>query len=456
LEELNNTATAYQSPVEHETVGVTIMDVNTGFVVYESAQHELLYPASITKIMTALVVLEEVQNLEEDLVLSENSVLSLPYYASRMHALPGDVMSVREALYGLMLRSGNEVANALAEHVSGDMDSFVNHMNRRAAELGANNTRFINPSGLPGDNQHTTAFDMALIMREAITHPVFNEIVGTDTFFIDRPLQNYHDGLTIRNTNLLTRPGEFFDSRVVGGKTGFTNAAQHTLVTYARQGETGFIISTLYGGWRVPTQDTVALMDYAFSLPVITIFSRYAHSWEIPVIQVIDGELETIGTVTVRPAESVNVPVHPDNTPEVHDVRVVPDYLTPPVRVGDVVGFTEIFAGTQSLGQIDIVAETSALPAVVEIQRGVSEQQETATLVSAPINNTPFGGLFSSDIRIFGGISPLNLILPITVLLLLCVAMLMLRRRRKIVQRRRRRGRFKNAQYSKLRFSKNL
>ncbi|MCL1988809.1 MAG: D-alanyl-D-alanine carboxypeptidase [Firmicutes bacterium] len=442
------------SSVEHETVGVTIMDVSTGFVVYESAQHELLYPASITKIMTALLVLEEVQDLDEELVYSDNSVLSLPYYASRMHALPGDVMTVREALYGLMLPSGNEVANALAEHVSGNIDFFVNHMNRRAVELGAVNTKFINPSGLPGDDQHTTAYDMALIMKQAITHPVFNEVIGTSEFLIDRPLQNFHDGLTIRNTNLLIRPGEFFDSRVIGSKTGFTDAAQHTLVTYARDGDTELIISALFGGRYVPTRDTITLMDYAFSLPRVVIFNRYQYDFEIPVKQEIDGELETIATVTIRPAESISVPVQPANMPEIQEIRDFPEYLSPPVRVGDIVGQTEVFANSQSLGTMNLVAESSALPTVPAIHRGNPEPQELVGIVSTPPNDTPFGGLFSNTTSILT--TAISIILPIIALLLACTVILMLRRRNKIIQRRRRMARNRNNQYARLRFSKNI
>ena len=272
---IDETYTEYTNRLQ--SAAITVMDARTGFVLYENAQHDLMYPASVTKIMTALLVLEEINDLQEDLVFSEYSVLSLPIYASRMNMAAGDTITIYEALYGLMLPSGNDVANALAEHVSGDIGSFVDLMNQRAAELGAANTRFINPCGLPGYKQHTTAYDISLIMKEAITHPVFNEIIATPSFFIP-PTENFPEGLTIHNTNLLIWcEGPYYNPWVIGGKTGFTNAAQHTLVSYAQQGEHALIVSVLYAPRRATFTDTNILLNHAFSLPIKTIFDCEIH-----------------------------------------------------------------------------------------------------------------------------------------------------------------------------------
>jgi D-alanyl-D-alanine carboxypeptidase len=243
---------------------VLVMDAETGVVLYETQGFTRRYPASITKIMTALVVLEEVQDLYERVIFSENAV-TLPHYAGRMHMEAGESITVLEALYGIMLPSANDIARALAEHVSGNIPDFVEKMNHRAWELGAYNTRFINPCGLPGANQFTTAYDIALIKNAATAHPLYVEIIGTPYFYL--PPTNMHEyERQMRNSNLMVRPsrGEF-NSYVIGGKTGFTNAAQHTLVTYAANDFHEVIISVLYASPRGTIfSDTAALIEFIF------------------------------------------------------------------------------------------------------------------------------------------------------------------------------------------------
>jgi len=243
---------------------VLAMCVQTGDVLFEQEGFTRRYPASITKIMTALVVLEQVRDLNAPIYFSENAV-ALPYYAGRMGMEAGESMTVLEALYGIMLPSANEVARALAEHVSGSIGEFVILMNRRAQALGAHDTQFINPCGLPGANQFTTAHDMALIKRAAIENPIYVEIIRTP--YLDFPPTPQHEYVRqMRNSNLMVRPGtEEFNTLVIGGKTGFTNAAQHTLITYAAKDDREIILSVLYASPRSEIfSNTALLMDYVF------------------------------------------------------------------------------------------------------------------------------------------------------------------------------------------------
>jgi D-alanyl-D-alanine carboxypeptidase len=244
---------------------VLVMDAKTAVVLYENEGFARRYPASITKIMTALVVLEEIDDLSQRVIFSENAV-TLPDYAGKMGMEEGESLSVLEALYGIMLPSANDIARALAEHVSGSVEAFVAQMNRRAHELGAYDTRFINPCGLPGEGQFTTAYDIALIKREAMRHPLYAEIISTPYFYLP-PNEFNEDIREMRNSNVMVRPEhEGFDSRIIGGKTGFTNAAQHTLVSYAAYENREIIISVLFASPRgVIFEDTAALMDYIFS-----------------------------------------------------------------------------------------------------------------------------------------------------------------------------------------------
>ena len=245
---------------------VLVMDAVSGRVFFEIDGFTRRYPASITKIMTAIVVLENVNDLDEMVSFSHNAV-NLPWYAARMWMVYGETLSVRDILYGLMLSSGNDLARAVAEHVSGSVDAFVYEMNRRAVEMGAYNTRFVNPCGLPGDNQYTTAFDISLIMKEAIQIPYFVEIISTAYYGFPATYER-PEGRVINNTHRMIR--QYFeyeyDPRIVGGKTGFTIAAQHTLVSYAKYDDFSLIISVLFSPNRTIFTDTRLLMDHVFGV----------------------------------------------------------------------------------------------------------------------------------------------------------------------------------------------
>ena len=255
----------YEEERMYQAASVLVMDAETGRVLYETQGFTRLYPASVTKVMTALLVLENVQNLNERVHFSETAV-GIPWYASHMRMQAGESLTVMDALYGIMLPSANETARALAEHVSGSVPAFVELMNRRAAELHAYDTRFVNPCGLPGDGQFVTAYDMALIMREAIRHPVFREIIGTAFHYIP-PTPSIGEQRSIRNSNRMVRPAEpEFNPLIVGGKTGFTNAARHTLVSYARNDTHSIIISVLLAQTLTTFSDTAALAEHIFQL----------------------------------------------------------------------------------------------------------------------------------------------------------------------------------------------
>ena len=274
-------------PPEHNAASILVMDVNTGYVFFQVEGYTLRYPASITKMMTALLALEHVEDLDEYITISSRAT-ALPWYAARLGVIAGETMTVREALYAIMLPSANEVARALAEHVSGTVSAFVDAMNRRAAELGALNTLFINPCGLPCTHpdffehtyglpcvsHRTTAYDLALVMREGITHPILVNIISTPYFslpsmyfLILQTEEIVNEERELRNTNLMVRPTEpEFDPRVIGGKTGFTRAAGHTLVTYAEYNGFEVIVVVLYAEARnYIFSDTSAILDYIFA-----------------------------------------------------------------------------------------------------------------------------------------------------------------------------------------------
>jgi D-alanyl-D-alanine carboxypeptidase (penicillin-binding protein 5/6) len=206
-----------------------VLDATSGRVLYAKNPDEALFPASTTKLVTALVVLDNTPDLSRVVTISKKAANTPP---TRVGFRAGDRVTVDVLLHAMLIKSANDAAVALAEAVADSEEKFVKKMNEKAAELGTTNTRYINANGLPGEGQSVTARDLSLIMREAIRRPVLKEILTTRE--IDVATQS---GRTkyIRNTNKLLWSNE----DIVGGKTGYTRQAMHCFVCAgARQSET--------------------------------------------------------------------------------------------------------------------------------------------------------------------------------------------------------------------------
>jgi D-alanyl-D-alanine carboxypeptidase (penicillin-binding protein 5/6) len=204
------------------------MDAVTGRVLYAKNPEHFLMPASTTKLMTALVVLENVR-LSDVVTVSRKAAKTPP---TKVGLKEGDRVTIETLLHAMLIKSANDAAVALAEAVAGAEEEFVNLMNRKAVEIGAENTRFINANGLPGEGQHITAYDLAKIMRVAIQSPVLKEILNKRVTEVST-----QSGRTvlITNTNKLL----WHDEDIVGGKTGYTRQARHCFVCVgARENET--------------------------------------------------------------------------------------------------------------------------------------------------------------------------------------------------------------------------
>lgn len=204
-------------------------------VIYSKNVHKTVYPASITKVMTALVVLENAKMDEE--VKITNVIDKLPSGSSNSNIKVGDVLTVEQLLYAMLLPSGGDASLALAEHISGDIDEFCRLMNTRAHKLGATNTNFMNPHGFFEEKHYTTAYDIYLIFNEAIKHDEFLKIISTPRFICNyTSAANKAAQLTFTNTNQYIngyhRPT--LDVMIIGGKTGYTSEAGRCLVLLSR------------------------------------------------------------------------------------------------------------------------------------------------------------------------------------------------------------------------------
>lgn len=238
-----------------------VMCAETGQVLYARNPDEVLYPASITKILTAMVALQNAA-MDDVITFSQTAYKSVPRDSAHIALSPGETLSMKDALYALALVSANDAAAGIAETVGGSIAGFAQLMNEQAKQCGAANSHFTNPHGLPDENHYTTARDMALITRAAIKTPGFLEIFSTPDYTMAPTNKKEEMPLTSKNRftdGLLDCPGFLFS------KTGWTVAAQGTLVTAARR-EGVTLIAVVMKSPKLEQKyaDTQALLDYAY------------------------------------------------------------------------------------------------------------------------------------------------------------------------------------------------
>lgn len=215
----------------------TVIDMNNGVVLYDNNGEEAHYPASITKLMTALVAVEN-STMDEVVTFSETAVYENEGDTSHIARDVGEQMTMEQCLYGMLLESANECAYAIAEHVGGgDYNKFIEMMNQKAQELGCVNTHFANSNGLHDDNHYTCSYDMALISAAAYKEPEVAKISSTRQYIIP-PTNKHTDPTVLNNGHAMIsnhRTSKYLYEYAIGGKTGFTDQALHTMVTYAQK-----------------------------------------------------------------------------------------------------------------------------------------------------------------------------------------------------------------------------
>ncbi len=252
-----------------------VMELSTGTVLYSKNIHKKHYPASITKIMTSLLTLEN-SSPSDVVTFTEAEAHGIETGSSSMYCVPGEKFTIEQVLYGIMLQSANEMCLVAADHVAGSVDKFVEMMNQRVAQLGLKDTHFMNPNGLHNDDHYTSAYDMACIAREAWKNPSFQKICGTRTYqvkstnkrkageILGGQLLNHHQMINGYETS-----SRYEKDYVIGGKTGYTSMAHSTLVTFAEK-DGMQLVSVIMKG-NSPKQgepneytDTTRILDYAF------------------------------------------------------------------------------------------------------------------------------------------------------------------------------------------------
>ncbi len=314
-----------------------LMEKDTGRVLYEQNAHEPLPMASTTKIMTALIALEKGDLT--DVVTTGPNAYGVP--GTSMYLEMGEQLTLKDMLYGLMLASGNDAAVAIAEHIGGSVKEFCQMMTERAEEIGCENTIFTTPHGLPADGHHTTAWDLALITREAMRQPAFLEIVSTQRATLPWAGHDYDRVLTNKNRLLSSYPG------AIGVKTGYTKAAGRCLVFAAeREGMTLIGVVLNCPDWF---DEAAALMDRGFdNWQRVTILSAGETARVIPVT---GGVTDSVRAVAAR---DVAAPVAVDAWPDL--IIDLPSSLEAGIRQGQAIGTASLMDGGEIIVSVPLVA----------------------------------------------------------------------------------------------------
>ena len=362
-------ASALDDPPLHSAKAVVLADMDSGRLLFEMNKDEQRSPASLTKIMTVLLAVEALErgevSLDEMVTAQADCLAGLNTDSSTSGIQPGEIISYQDLLYCAMVHSANEACNILAHRVSGSVPAFVELMNRRAAELGCTSTHFSDPNGLSNENHYTTAYEMYLITREALEHPLFAEICNTRGY--DMAATNLSQARSFANSNaLITADSEYGSSYVypaaAGVKTGFTQLAGYCLVSTAEKDGVR-LLAVVMGcdGWLNAGideyenfSDTIRLYNWAFS----NFSYRQAVSALSTVTRVeVENAVETDAYASLRPQNDVTLLLPKDLSLDTVELSptIYTEKLVAPIEAGTVLGRAEILIDGRSYGSVDLI-----------------------------------------------------------------------------------------------------
>ena len=323
-----------------------LMDYNSGKILYEKNINDKMYPASLTKIMTAIIVIENC-NLDDVAIVSYDAVMDIPFGYVTANLQIGEELTVEQLLNVLMVGSSNDAAIVLAEHVSGSVEDFAKLMNDKAKELGCQNTNFVNPNGEHDENHYSTAYDLAIISRYAMQYDTFRNIVSKTVYKLPATNKYDKDDRYFTTTNYLlvtnnnSRTDNYYYKYATGIKTGFTTPAGNCLVASSKK-DNFELISVVLGGGQTKDGlsqrylDTIALFDYGYDNYVFKGLAKKDN-----IIQTIKIKNATKNTKQLEAiiSDDIYALIKKENK----DSSILPevklkDNLKAPIKKGDVIG----------------------------------------------------------------------------------------------------------------------
>lgn len=264
----SETKILYKEPTINSEAGLLI-EVDSGNILFDKNSTKQMNPASTTKMMTAILALENC-DLDEKATVSKNAIALVPSGYTTAKLVAGEKMSIENLLYGLMLNSANEAANVIAEHISGSIEEFSKLMNEKAKEIGCTNTNFVNANGMHNENHYSTAEDLAKIAIYGMKNEEFRKIVSTVEYTLPATDVYQKNDRIMKNTNALITPSsKYFYEYAIGVKTGFTTQAGNCLVSYAEKDGINLVCVTLKAGSTTGSSsyrfaDNKNLLEYGF------------------------------------------------------------------------------------------------------------------------------------------------------------------------------------------------
>ena len=364
---LSGVAVAADPDFDIHARGIFMVNTDSGETVFTKNADSLMYPASLTGIMTALLALESVEDLQAESVIISSEVLNpiLLEGASNVALKAGEIIDMEDLVYAVLLPSGCDASASIAYHLGeGDIDAFVVRMNNRARELGALNTHFTNPTGLHDRDQVTTPYDMYRIASYAMSLPAFREIVSQTSYTMKST--NMNNSRTVVSTNLMMNPAnDVYDSRIVGVKSGFTSQAGRCMISTAAD-ETGEYLLVVMGAnldqrAADSTQANLAYLDsrnlYDWAFENFTIQRLTSRGEELHSIPVKSGSEKTVALVAVDDCSAL---LEAGQNPIFiqHEVSVIKS-LKAPVEAGINVGKVVFTLDGEEIGSVGLVTATA-------------------------------------------------------------------------------------------------
>lgn len=334
-----------------------IIERSTGSILFGKNENEKRKMASTTKIMTAIVVLENVKDLSEIVTVSKNAA---NIGGSRLGLSVNAKITINDLLYGLLLCSGNDSAIALAEFVGNSVESFANLMNKKAEMLGLENTHFITPHGLDNDNHYTTAYELALLTKYALENETFHKIVSTKSYTV--VINN--SSKNINNTNELLG----YLNGVYGVKTGFTNGANRCLVSSCKRGDLDIICIVLGADTKkMRTQDSIKLIEYAFSnfemVDIKSIIEENFYQWQCSNSSrfVINKGITNSVECFLDVIEYSKYPINKSSLKDIRTEFSCIYYFEAPLLQNSKLGVLSLYVGDSKICELNIYSSSSIL-----------------------------------------------------------------------------------------------
>lgn len=423
-----------------------LIEADTGTILYSKNPDERLYPASITKMVTALLVVENC-TMEEIVTFSNASIDNTEWGSTRIGIMKGEQLTVEQCLYGLLLGSANEVAYALAEHVGGDLETFVQMMNDKVSSLGCTNTHFINASGLPDPDHYVSAMDMAKIGKAFFDNDTLCLISGSYSYKIpptnktdeERPMENHHK-------MVIGKKYEY--EGIIGGKTGFTKDARQTLVTCAQKEGMKLICVVMKDESPYQFLDTADLFDYGFTCFQKLKIKDYEKRYDISSANYFHTNIDIMGTSkSILELNDYGYVVIP-KTLDFENVRVEVNY---DVTEENSVAKLDYYVGDNKVGSTSVDYANSGRK-TFEFANIIADSTIDEAYTYVPENKTIFVTISQLVKRLF-------MILGILFLITICVALffafLRSAQRAKMQKKKRYKQRSENKRYNYKKRSEN-